>query len=237
MTIPPLDDIRVRRAINYAIDRQGLIDNVYGGNGQPANDIFLPTVTGYHPDVKWEYDPAKAKRLLAEAAAAGTPIDQSIRVTGEVAFRGSNGTEIGDNISAMLQAVGLNTHATSVEDNGGPLNAPVEPGQQPSIVQNAHGNASGDAYVSLAGKLSCSGPQSRVCDPAFEAMLTDASAAGDEEREAKLQAAAKYTYDNHVALMPVVHLADTIVVVNENIRYEPNSATGEKLVLSDLAIE
>src|SRR5690606_910337 len=56
--LPPMDDVRIRRAINLAIDRQGFLDVVFDGNGAPANHIFVPAVTGYNPEVPaWEYDP------------------------------------------------------------------------------------------------------------------------------------------------------------------------------------
>jgi peptide/nickel transport system substrate-binding protein len=237
LTLPPLSDIRVRRAMNYAVDRQAFINNVYGGNGEPASDIVLPTVTGYNPDVTWNYDPDKARQLLAEAAAAGTPVDAPIQIISERDVRGSNGTEAADTISAMLQAVGLNTHVVNVEDVQDPLTAPEDPAKEAALVLNVHGNSLGDAHISLVGKLGCSGPQSRLCDQAFDAMLVDAGGSADAERESKLQAASKYVYDNVVPLLPVAHLTDTMVITNQNLRYEPNSATSEKLVLSEMTFE
>lgn len=61
-------DVRVRQAIQYAIDKQGLIDIVAEGEGVPASVLFSPAGTGYpegFPDV--ERDVEKAKQLLAEA--------------------------------------------------------------------------------------------------------------------------------------------------------------------------
>jgi peptide/nickel transport system substrate-binding protein len=237
LTLPPLNDIRVRRAINYAVDRQAFIDNVYGGKGEPANDIVLPTVTGYNPDVTWNYDPDKARQLIAEAAAAGTPVDAPIQIITERDVRGSNGTEAADTISAMLQAVGLNTHVVNVDNIQDPLTTPEDPGKEAALVLNVHGNSLGDSQVSLAGKLGCSGPQSRLCDPVFDATLVDAGGAAGAERAAKLQAASKYIYDNVVPLLPVAHLTDTMVITNPSLKYKPNSATSEKLVLSDMSFD
>lgn len=63
----PFDDKRVRQAINYAIDRQLLIDTVNNGAGTPADNIIAPAVFGYANVGAYEYNPEKAKALLAEA--------------------------------------------------------------------------------------------------------------------------------------------------------------------------
>lgn len=63
----PFDNQKVRQAINYAIDRQLLVDTVNSGTGSPADAIIAPAVFGYYASGVYEYNPAKAKQLLAEA--------------------------------------------------------------------------------------------------------------------------------------------------------------------------
>lgn len=65
----PLDDVRVRRALAHAIDRQGLIDTVWYGFGKPAISPVPSQLARFHnPDVpRYDYDPAAAERLLDEA--------------------------------------------------------------------------------------------------------------------------------------------------------------------------
>jgi peptide/nickel transport system substrate-binding protein len=64
----PFDDVRVRRAINYAIDKQELIDGVYLGLGVNIASPYKPGTRWSNPDLQpYPYDPAKAKALLAEA--------------------------------------------------------------------------------------------------------------------------------------------------------------------------
>ena len=64
----PFKDVRVRKAVSLAIDRDGIIKGLYDGAGFPLNGIVTPGVGGYNPDLpKLEYNPEKAKELLAEA--------------------------------------------------------------------------------------------------------------------------------------------------------------------------
>ena len=64
----PLNDVRVRQALNYAVDKKSLSDVLLRGLGPPAGQPAARQVTGYNPDVRpYPYDPAKAKALLAEA--------------------------------------------------------------------------------------------------------------------------------------------------------------------------
>jgi peptide/nickel transport system substrate-binding protein len=65
---PPFDDVRVRKAINYAIDREALVEYVLEGYGSVAQGVFLPTLPWGNPDLKgYNYDPDAAKALLKEA--------------------------------------------------------------------------------------------------------------------------------------------------------------------------
>ena len=64
----PYDDIRVRKAINYAIDKQEIIDGVYLGLGIDIASPYKPGTRWSNPDLKpYPYNPQKAKALLKEA--------------------------------------------------------------------------------------------------------------------------------------------------------------------------
>lgn len=66
-TEPPLDDVRVRRALSMAIDRETLVKRVSKG-GETAAYTFVPAdPEGYSPEPLFTYDPKKAQALLAEA--------------------------------------------------------------------------------------------------------------------------------------------------------------------------
>mgnify|MGYP000165086178 CR=1 FL=1 len=70
-TKPPFDNVKVRQAFSYALDRQKLIDTVLKGGQKPAKTFACPGIWGTpaeDPNFKGiEFDPAKAKALLAEA--------------------------------------------------------------------------------------------------------------------------------------------------------------------------
>lgn len=66
--MPPLDDVRVRKAVSLAIDRNSLTENYLKGNASPAKSMLPSRVLGHDPDApELEYNPEKAKELLAEA--------------------------------------------------------------------------------------------------------------------------------------------------------------------------
>lgn len=64
----PFDDIRVRQAINYAINKQEIIDGVLLGLGEPVSSPYKPGTRWSNPNLQpYRYDPAKAIALLKEA--------------------------------------------------------------------------------------------------------------------------------------------------------------------------
>lgn len=69
---PALEDVRVRQAINYAFDREGLLQQVTGGHGEVTSQVFGPASSAYMEelDTRYTYDPDKARELLAEAGYA-----------------------------------------------------------------------------------------------------------------------------------------------------------------------
>src|SRR5690606_31700892 len=105
---PPLDDIRVRQAINLAFDRVGFVDGFMGGFGEPASQIVLSNVVGYNDDIPiWEYDPEAAQSLISEAAADGAPVDTEITIIGRFGLY-PNATEAAEALQGMLSEIGLN---------------------------------------------------------------------------------------------------------------------------------
>lgn len=106
---PPLDDVRVRRAIGHAINRQEIIDGAMFGYGTPIGSHFAP----HHPDhvdltAMSAHDPDKARALLAEAGVT----DLTLRLALPPPPYARRGGEIA---AAQLKAVGIATRITNME--------------------------------------------------------------------------------------------------------------------------
>lgn len=71
--IKPFEDRRVRQALNYAVDKEGLNTFLFGGHWRVADgQVIGPAAFGHSPGLKaYPYDTERAKRLLAEAGYAG----------------------------------------------------------------------------------------------------------------------------------------------------------------------
>lgn len=67
VTRPPFDDVRVRRALALALDREAITTNVLKAKERPAPFLTPPGVNGYTSPARLDYDPEEARRLLAEA--------------------------------------------------------------------------------------------------------------------------------------------------------------------------
>ena len=97
---PKLQDIRVRQAIQHAVDADAVNQGAYGGTAEPSFGIVSPGLLGKRNVSKYSYDPAKAKSLLAEAGVSGL----------ELTLKTLNNSErilASTIIQANLQAVGI----------------------------------------------------------------------------------------------------------------------------------
>lgn len=105
---PPFDDVRVRQAMNYAIDRATILETLLEGAGQLMNGPSAPSVFGYDPSIEvYPYDPDKARELLAEAGYADG-VDVTIQFTDGRYLRDR---AIGEAITAQLAEVGIRVTA------------------------------------------------------------------------------------------------------------------------------
>jgi peptide/nickel transport system substrate-binding protein len=107
---PPLDQLKVRQAIAYALDRQSIIDGGSNGMGTPIGSHLTPNDPGY-VDLTGQYphDPAKAKALLAEA---GVKLPLSVTLTLPPPDYARKGGEI---IASELAEVGIQAKIENVE--------------------------------------------------------------------------------------------------------------------------
>ena len=97
---PPFDDVKVRQALNYAIDRDTLADVLLNNVVTPATGILPPGFPSYNPDLDgYEYDIEKAKRLLAESK-YGSDTSTYPRIV--LTVPGSFGSQVSPTTEAIL---------------------------------------------------------------------------------------------------------------------------------------
>jgi peptide/nickel transport system substrate-binding protein len=71
--VAPFDNLKVRQAVNYAINREALV-RIYGGLGQPTENVLPPTYPQYKKLNLYPYDLAKAKQLIKDSGQAGADV-------------------------------------------------------------------------------------------------------------------------------------------------------------------
>ena len=71
--VAPFDKLKVRQAVNYAIDRKALVA-VYGGLAKPTENILPPTYPAYTKHSLYKHDLAKARKLIRQAGATGAHV-------------------------------------------------------------------------------------------------------------------------------------------------------------------
>ena len=110
----PLDDVRVRQAICYALDKDMINEFVAGGNGTPVSSAMLPTLKDYYVDLNDVYGTTanvdKAKELLADA---GYPdgFDLTIAIPSNYEFH----MQTGEVVAEQLKEVGINVTIDAME--------------------------------------------------------------------------------------------------------------------------
>jgi len=103
---PRLRDIRVRRAIAHAIDRDAIAASMLGGTARVASGMLTPENWAYNANVtRYNYDPAAARRLLDQA---GYPAGRDGMRPLALAYKATpEGRRLGEAIQAMLRSVGI----------------------------------------------------------------------------------------------------------------------------------
>jgi peptide/nickel transport system substrate-binding protein len=102
----PLKDVRVRRAISKAINRQALVERSLEDLAQPASNLNAPGIFGHDPQLAVEaYDPEGAKKLLAEA---GYPDGFGLTLHGPN-NRYINDEQVVQTVAQFLNRVGIQT--------------------------------------------------------------------------------------------------------------------------------
>jgi peptide/nickel transport system substrate-binding protein len=134
-TVKPFDDVRVREAMRYAIDYEGLVKSVVRGYGQPGySGMIAPMQTGFDPNVNHPnvYDPVKAKALLQQAGVK-LPI-QGFFTT----YNDTQDVNMAQYIAADFQAVGIDLQPRPLE-RGTLVQVRIQPTTPASIIGDTWG--------------------------------------------------------------------------------------------------
>ena len=112
--VAPFNDVRVRQAVNYAVNKQAIVDNILQGTGTVAKNILPPVIWGYTEDVQdYSYNPEKAKELLAEAGLAdGVEIEFYVPESGSGM---QQSVAMATAIQSDLEAVGIKVKIQQLE--------------------------------------------------------------------------------------------------------------------------
>lgn len=233
--IAPLNDVRVRRALNLAIDRQAFLGTLVPAGAQLATAMVPPTTLGWNPNVKvFPFDPEGAKKLLAAAKADGVKVDTPITIIARTA-NFPNITEIMEAIQAQLQDVGFKIDLKFVEvaEHESYYSKPFKEGRGPQLVAAMHDNAKGDPSFSMFFKYASKGTQSGFSDPKVDDLIHRASAAVGDERAKLWSQLIAYLHDDVVADVLLFHMVG-VSRVSEKLDFKPTIATNSMLQLSDI---
>jgi glutathione transport system substrate-binding protein len=190
----PFDDVRVRRALNHAIDTAAYIGVVYSGHGTPLLSAAPPKVAFYSAQTAYPHDPAKAKQLLAEA---GYPNGFATRLWGQ----NTSGTiQAMQFIQQQLSAVGVEVSVEPLE--AGVLDSKIWSTQKPeeSALEMYIGrwsSSTGDADLALRPLFATSSFPPHFynvgyySNPAVDKALEDGLATADDNKRAAAYADAQ----------------------------------------------
>ena len=176
----PTHDVRVRQALNYAVDGESIIDNLLAGLGSHIASPIGPGYLGYDPKVApYPYDPDRARALLAEAGYAdgfATSLDTTT----------AGHTDVIDAVAGFLAEVGVDV--TIQEYELGQFNQNWTEGVQSMLWAARWGNTPDPQSIELFA--SCNGWISRYCNEEVTAYLEAARDTLDQEERAAHYAAA-----------------------------------------------
>lgn len=235
--IPPLNDIRIRKALNYATDREALHGSIFSDKTLPAAQFVVPGINGFNPDLKpWHYDLEKAQALVQEAKKDGVPVDKEIVIISR-ANQFPNNTEADAALMAMYKAIGLNVTMRIVESPEwfDILNKPFADGRPPVLLEEQHDNDKGDAFFTVRTKYHSKGNHSTLDDPTLDQMIDEADAATGDKRRELYQQIFKRVLETDVADVYLFHMVG-FTRVSPRLSYKPSISTTSEINLSKIKL-
>jgi peptide/nickel transport system substrate-binding protein len=207
----PFNDLRIRRALSMAINREALAQRIMEGTAQPTGQWLPEGTFGYNPEVRPPaYDPDGAKKLLAEA---GFP--QGFRMTlHSPNDRYPNDAKTAQAVAQMFSRIGLRTEVEAVPWASFSLRSNR---QDYAIRLGGWGSVTGEASYALVNilgtfdreKRTGASNSGRYANPELDALTARAaSTIDDKTREGLLRQAVKMATDD-VAIIPLFQLVNS----------------------------
>jgi peptide/nickel transport system substrate-binding protein len=223
---PPFNDVRVRQAVAYAIDRASMQGTVLNKNVLLAEQLPGTSINGYNPDLKpYGYDREKAKALLAEAKADGVPVDAPIRFIGRAGLF-ANSDEVAQVMNQMLQNVGFNTNLEIME-RAREITFQSRPFPQnvgANLIFISSDNDRGDASFNAFGNYDSKGIQSATYDhPDLNALIEKAELETGADRTKDYQQVFQIVHDQAISV-PLFYMV-TLSRVSERLDWKPTIST------------
>jgi peptide/nickel transport system substrate-binding protein len=225
----PWKDQRVRLALNYAVNKDQIVQVLMGGTTQPSGQPVPLRSLGYDEAIKpYPYDPAKAKALLKEAG-----YERGFTFTAE----GVTGLAMADVAAFQQIAVDLNAVGVTMR---------VQPITYQQLLRNAvtgewKGDATLTSYTSeptLDGLRafrthSCSNPATIVCDREIQPVIDQANATADlEERVRLTKQVVRHYHDKAYSIF----LYDTSTMFGVGPRVTKFGALGSRLMWNEIEL-
>jgi peptide/nickel transport system substrate-binding protein len=221
----PLNDVRVRQALNYGFDRQSVLDNIVEGAGYLPTAYISPPIFGYTDTSEYfAYDPEQAAALLEEAGWVDSDGDGIRDKDGEplsllhYSPRGRylKDAEVGEAFQAAMLELGVEVQLEIMEW-GTLFEAISQPNVPADLFTLGWSTATGDADYTL-GPLygSASIPPNgwnsfEYQNPTFDELIAQAGTSTDQEERAALYAEALDIVTADAVEVPVFNTKETII--------------------------
>jgi len=213
MDRPPFDNRLVRLAVNHAIDKQSLVDNLYTGMAVPAKNPLPPFMWSYNDDIEPSpFDPARARELLVEAG-YGDGFDTELWAMPDPRPYMPQPGKIAQAIQANLAEVGI--HADIVQWEWGTYLDKVQKGEHPMCLlgwTGDNGDPDNFLYV-LLDKDATEIPAQNVAfyrSDELHELLVAARRTVDQAARIDLYRSAQEVIHRDVPWVPLVHATQTM---------------------------
>jgi len=244
-TAAPLDSVKVRQAIAYAIDRESMIRDLVQGQGKIAHSILPEESWAFTPGQTYHYDPAAAKRLLDEAGFRDPDGDgPQMRFAKPILFRISGSSAAARQYAGVIQNY-LKEVGVPVTIETSELNVLFEflkRGQfQIAYGQWVGGNQDPIFYRDLFAtseiptEARASRNRSRYSNPELDKILEEAANTYDHAQAAPLYARAQDIVSREVPVIPLWYQAN-MVIAKKSVGNIHVNASGDWGFVKDLTI-